>query len=433
MKKKLLLAILLFGALQLSAQLLPDPYINSGDVYPFFSSFDLAGLNSLGGTAGTWETNRAAVPGFYSSGVLTDNTGTHSGYFINASDAHNVNGYVKKNGTGSFTFPVGTGTVLRSLSISSPASTNSAIAVAWIAGDPANAAYDPTLPNPGYHSRNTSKLGSNILAVSPVGEWDWMDITNNGSGLIVTVSIPDMTTFTLAKDLRLVGWDGGSWQDLSGGPSATGNTAGSLLSGIMRYEITAIGIGSAASLLDIKLADFSITEQNCNAQVNFTTTAEDPNTTIDIEQSPNGLNFTRISSVVSQYPNGGAYHINAVQNDATAFYRLKIINADGRYRYSAVKTLTTTCSSNNHMSFYPNPISGAMQASLRFNTDYRGKARLLVYNTTGQQLLNQPATIVSGQNIIPVNTSSLSAGVYYMQLVGENGKQINSTQKLIKQ
>jgi hypothetical protein len=88
--------------------------------------------------------------------------------------------------------------------------------------------------------------------VSPLGQWDWLtgasgllgdQTTGNGAGIRITVSTPDLSQFGDKNELRLVGWNGSSWIDLSGGPSASGNTRNSKLSGMMISGITAIGIG----------------------------------------------------------------------------------------------------------------------------------------------------------------------------------------------
>lgn len=192
------------------------------------------GTESLS-TSLSWSTDRLAVPGYFGA------VGT--AIYTNADDAHNIDGYVKHYVTVAnqgFTFPVGSGTDLRSLTTSGTIPNNSEFATAWIVGNPSSN-LDPTAPFSGAHS--TSAFDTDIQEVNTIGQWDWQDISNSGAGITITVSIPDMTGFGAASNLRLVGWDGTQWVNLSGTSGATGNTENSQLSGTMVSGITALGIG----------------------------------------------------------------------------------------------------------------------------------------------------------------------------------------------
>lgn len=202
------------------------------------------GVINLATPAGqTWSTFRGATPGYFSA----VGTATYTG----AADADaNVNGYVKhyaNDANQAFTFPVGTGSDLRELSVSGTRNAAAILGVAWIAGDPSTTS-DPTGPNSGTHA--ITSTGTGITAVSPVGFWDWQDLSNDAAGSTVTVSVPDMSAFATADNLRLVGWNGTTWVNLSGTTGASGNTENSTLSGTMVSGITALGIGAGEAFID---------------------------------------------------------------------------------------------------------------------------------------------------------------------------------------
>ncbi|MCP9763706.1 hypothetical protein [Lacihabitans soyangensis] len=208
-------------------------YVESGSELSNFGTIDLATPSS-----NNWVTYRGASPGYYSA------VGT-AGY-TNPGDAANVNGYVKHyaNATNqTFNFPVGTGSDYRALSISGTRTATSQIAVAWILGNPSST-NDPTAPNSGLHP--TTSVGAGLQSVSSIGQWDWYDATSDATGLTVTVSIPNLTAFGTAADLRLVGWDGTNWVNLSSS-GASGNTENSTLSGVVVSGITALAIGKISS------------------------------------------------------------------------------------------------------------------------------------------------------------------------------------------
>lgn len=188
-----------------------------------------------------WSSERNSLPGYYS--VI------NYGLFIGYSDEANINGYIKKYGNTPFLFPVGNGKDLRTLEISAPAKSTDAYAVAWVEGDPSQQD-DHTNPHAGRHP--VTAIAGPIKEVSKVGQWDWQvgetgnlgdDATGDGRGLTITVSIPDMRSFAEASALRLVGWNGSNWIDLSKSATANGNTEDSQLSGTMISGISALAIG----------------------------------------------------------------------------------------------------------------------------------------------------------------------------------------------
>lgn len=210
-------------------------YVPAGGEAVNFGTIDLS-------TGTNWATARTAAPGFFAA------NGTAS--YTNGSATNHVNGYVKhyvRAANQGFAFPVGSGTALRTLTTSGTIANGSVYATAWIAGDPTSTA-DPTDASPGTHA--VTSVGTGITAVSNVGQWDWLVSSGSAAGVTVTVNIPDVTAFGPATDLRLVGWNGTQWVNLSGNTGASGNTAGSTLAGTLISGITALGIGKGVPPLD---------------------------------------------------------------------------------------------------------------------------------------------------------------------------------------
>lgn len=226
LKKKylfhIIVGILLFSSLVVKGQ----NYLSNGSEMGIFGPISF-------GTTTSWATARTATPGYFSWTI-------GSGNYMDADDNHHINGYVKKYGSEPFVFPVGSGTDLRALSISAPSSPSDVYAAAWILGNPTTIP-DPTSGN-AFHP--VTAVSGTISAVSTVGQWDWQAVRGTGEGLTITVSIPQLfgTEFNDASLLRLVGWNGTAWENL-GTAGASGISENSLLSGIMKQGIQAIGIG----------------------------------------------------------------------------------------------------------------------------------------------------------------------------------------------
>ena len=232
-------------------------YVVSGGEVVVISNLDFA-------TSTIWETNKSSNPGYFTWSNGSEN-------YSGASDANHINGYVKKIGSQGFTFPVGSGTDLRTLQISAPASTTSEYAVAWLDGNP-DSTPDPTNSN---QLHATTAVSGTIKAVSSVGQWDWLPVNGTGEGLTVAVSIPALSgdMFTNLADIRLVGWNGSAWVNL-GTSGASGLTENSTLSGTMIAGIQAIGIGSIKSMVTVVSAPVFTVVQNTDGTLTVSGTAE---------------------------------------------------------------------------------------------------------------------------------------------------------------
>jgi hypothetical protein len=340
--------------------------------------------------------------------VFQDNT-TYTNTALG--DAQHVNGYVTKAGNDAFTFPVGSGTDLRTLSISAP-STPKTFSVAWIAGNP-DITGDPSNAN-AMHPR--SAVTSPISSVSLTGQWDWINVSTPEIGLTITVSIPDVSnTGVLASDLRLVGWNGTSWVNLSSGPNATGNTEGSTLSGTMIAGIQAIGIGSTSVVLPVTFSSFTAQKENCNAVLNWSTVMEHNNQYFAIERSSDGRMFAPIGQVAAAGNSTTAQHYSYTDSKpltGSNHYRIAQVDMDGKRATTGVQALHFNCSVAG-VKVYPNP------ATRTVNIETTEGSKIAVYNMIGQRIA-VPATCSSGSLSI-LDVSALAAGNYTIQVQDDSG------------
>jgi len=386
-------------------------------------SIDLSAATPQG-----WSTMRSAVPGYFSM--------VSAATYIGASDSANINGYVKYYALGapaaSFTFPVGTGTELRNLTISGTMAATTQIGAAWMAGDP-GIVIDPT--DGTTHSRVAT--GPGIVAASTIGTWDFVDLGANAAGLNVTVSIPDLTRFAVPTDLRLVGWNGTAWINLSvsqGSAAASGNTVGSSLTGTIPtgITITAIGMGSIATPLPLEVTAFSARPAGCDALISFTSVLENSVKTYNLERSMDGQSFIRVTYIE---PTGnGTYTFRMAQSENTAWYRIQVLNKNGGSMYSSTEKVTTSCGSwVQSLLLFPNPVhAGSEELELRINTFVGGPIRLEITGTDGKVLKQLNTTLEAGAQLIRLDVSNLPAATYYLQLRGQDGGLLFPGQRFVK-
>lgn len=218
----------------------------SGSVAPNFATLVLKN-----GTASAFNiTNTAGANVFmtatFQNGITTTaRANTQAGalrfqpgasYTGGATDAQHVDGYVSKIGNTSFIFPVGNASDLRTLQMSAPDNISAHLSVAYSAD---------------LGEGSTTSTGS-IKRVYALGSWDWVAVAASTNDLNISVSIPNVASFEpTAANLRLAGWDGTQWIDLSGSATATGVAENSTLSGVIPtgLGITQLAIGSIQDLI----------------------------------------------------------------------------------------------------------------------------------------------------------------------------------------
>ncbi len=401
--------------------------VTSGGEFVNFGIVDISAIKGI-----PWTTIRSNKPGFFSI--------ANNGNYIGCSDSANIDGYIKKYGNTPFIFPVGSGYDIRTLEISAPKYLSDAYATAWIAGDPSQD-LDPTGPYSGKHS--IYDVSSPIIEVCKAGQWDWMvgkaanlgsETTGSGQGIIITVSMPDLSAFAPAAFLRLVGWNGSRWIDLSGKASATDNTENSLISGVMIEGISAISIGKVGYSLALKIEDFTAVNDHCNASISWSSSGHQRSEVFYIEQSFDGHKFHIVASVpASISPNGYSYSVRVNQAQRVAYYRLKIKDELGYYTYSPVIICRTQCDDIDYMYVYPNPVSGLEDIHVKFTSSYEGLAEFIIYNSIGQKVFSKNLEIKRGSNLITTPAQDLVVGAYIIIIQNVDGDQIGSKQKLIRQ
>jgi hypothetical protein len=406
----------------------------SGSAAPSFFNvqFNIGAGNTMAITnaqginvAGTLQFNNAlttTVRSTANAGALHFAAG--AAYTGDTTDVQHVNGYVSKAGTTAFTFPVGSGTDLRTLAISAPA-TAAEISTAWFAGNPA-IVLDPS--DGSVH--NTTSFAAPIQSVSTAGFWDWIPVTGSDDGLTVTVSIPDLSaTSVLAADLRLVGWDGTQWIDLSGSDNASGNTENSTLSGTIPASITisALGIGSINTPLPVHFSAFAVTADGCKVQIDWSTAMEISNDYFTVERSLDGRAFTDIATVQSKGNSTEKQDYSYTDEhpaDGLNYYRIRQVDLDGKHTSTNVRQAYVHCNGDDAIKVFPTVSNNTVQVLLPKGYE---DATVTVLTTLGQKV-NVPMEKANGS--YQINIAPLAAAMYLIHV--QKGEEVN-TFKIIKE
>ena len=117
--------------------------------------------------------------------------------------------------------------------------------------------------------------------------------------------------------------------------------------------------------------------------------------------------------------------------DSTGYYTafLTIVCAKGTYHFSdqihvaeQATGISTTNISDENIALYPNPVADKLYISL--NLTKSAPVTVNIMNITGQVIYSEKSESEGGTNIITLNTSSLSSGLYFVQ-INYDGQIIN--------
>jgi Secretion system C-terminal sorting domain len=145
-------------------------------------------------------------------------------------------------------------------------------------------------------------------------------------------------------------------------------------------------------------------------------TANEINTAyFEIQRSTDGVIFAKLATV-------NAYGNAKSQNDYTYtdniplksknYYRIKMVDKDGRFTYSAIKQLDNLLAVD--ASVYPNPARGKIM--LTINCEKNTIASVTIYNVAGKAIQTQSLSLVTGIIQKDINISSLGKGIYFLKI-----------------
>lgn len=165
--------------------------------------------------------------------------------------------------------------------------------------------------------------------------------------------------------------------------------------------------------LPLRLLSFNAKNTDRTVALSWQTEAEANTSHFEVERSADGRRFEKIGAVTAaNVPGRQGYAFSDAQPlDAKAFYRLKQVDKDGRYAYSA--TLLVNRSKAMELQLFPNPA----QTMIRITMPQQGQPQqLILLNATAQVL--KTITVAAGAGSLELALSDLAPGQYFLKWQG---------------
>lgn len=189
-------------------------------------------------------------------------------------------------------------------------------------------------------------------------------------------------------------------------------------------------LSSFSNPLPVLLLEFKGKLQNSNALLNWKTENEQNTSKFEVERSTDGSNYNAVGYVTAANT-AGVHQYGFIDNNITAlgvpvvYYRLKQIDTDSRFKYSGIIALSIE--NKNTVLLYPNPATDNLNINISVNRADKIQARIV--DITGREIMQRQWNITAGSTSLQIDISTLSQGMYYLQI---NGELIRETRSFIK-
>ncbi len=195
---------------------------------------------------------------------------------------------------------------------------------------------------------------------------------------------------------------------------------GSLANSQFKALVDGIRVSNSwgTSVLPVKFTSFNATINNKQTNLTWTTASEINNKGFNIERSLDGVNYETIGFVKGNVNSNRINKYSFIDaNHASAFYRLKQIDFDGKFDYSNIISVQ---GNDLLIDITPNPFNNVIEINSNGHL-----VNVEVLDITGKIVITE--TINGSKTTL--NTASLNNGVYFVRI--NNGESV-ITKRLIK-
>lgn len=209
--------------------------------------------------------------------------------------------------------------------------------------------------------------------------------------------------------------------DNLGAPVGVANDIVSVVRSVSTPDIGAYEFTGTVTV-PVKLVSIFATRLKTDVVLNWVVASETNSNYYLVERSANGSHFTEAGSIGARNnPQGGAYNFTDLMgvtfaNGPALFYRIKIVDKDGRYEYSPIVIVKLDKELVTAVDAYPNPFRN--QATLRINVTVAQDAAIMVAGLDGKTIQQQKLKLQPGTNLVSLDkTSQLAHGIYVATVI----------------
>jgi len=171
--------------------------------------------------------------------------------------------------------------------------------------------------------------------------------------------------------------------------------------------------------LPVTITNFKAFQKNTDIQVAWDTKNEINLQAYEVEKSRDGVSFSKVGIVVA---NGSSSYtwLDVNPTNGNNYYRLKMIDNDGSFKYSAIVNVKIG-GIKNQITIANNPIR-IKTLVLQIENMVKDNLTILLYNNSGQKILQKSMNHSGGSATQTVNLGNLVTGTYQLSIIGKDVK-----------
>jgi hypothetical protein len=183
--------------------------------------------------------------------------------------------------------------------------------------------------------------------------------------------------------------------------------------------------------LPVTLLEVGATLLGKTVQVQWTSTNEYNLAQYEVEHSNNGNTFISSGSVNARNTPGVHQYsmIDYTPSSGNNFYRVKSVNLDGTFKYSAIVQVNMAYLSDKSVHLYPNPVVAGF--NLQLNELPAGSYHVRIVDISGRNIESHRLQKGMSNQTFNLAAGKLSQGYYHILVINEQGETI-STQPFMK-
>jgi hypothetical protein len=196
----------------------------------------------------------------------------------------------------------------------------------------------------------------------------------------------------------------------------------------IEYNATDITLKVIAGTLPIQFVTVNAYQKGNGIQVEWNTTNEINLKKYEVEKSIDGIHFFKAATTDGSN-NGGNNSYKWFDSSiitVNSYYRLKAIDADGKFMYSLIMLVKKT--GGRGVAIYPNPVKRG--ESIRINLQSIVTTKVEIINMLAQVVYSNAAKL-TGSISIPVS-NAIPPGQYMIRIISENKVEVQKIQVTIK-
>jgi hypothetical protein len=277
-------------------------------------------------------------------------------------------------------------------------------------------------------SFNTAAISNPVLQSNSLSSaYQTITFSDNGGSVALTADlISPVSTANIGTSTGSSVTSGGLGLAIIRFTKVSGTVPVNLASGLNDVyqddNLTFVSQGSCTtvtSTLPLDLLDFQVNTKDKSSQLSWQTASEVNTQGFDIERSVEGKTFEKVGYVKSSGTSKGTYNFtDEVPLSGVNYYRLKMMNTDGSFTYSPVRSVVLAEGKTTNVSVVPNPAKE--QVYVKLNVKEAKTITLVLVDITGKTLMSERKTLGSGFNELSLSLNNYPQGLYFLKIVDAN-------------